>query len=183
MRRGIRGARAVRDAAALATAADMLAAHAPLLPGATVAGFVGVRGEPPTLALLAALRARGVRVLLPVLLDDMDLEWAAFDGELADGRLGMSEPTGARLGRDAIADADLVLCPALAVDREGRRLGQGGGSYDRALPRARCPILAVVFDDEVLATVPSEAHDRPVDGVLTPLAGLRWLGEGRNAGE
>ncbi len=49
-----------------------------------------------------------------------------------------------------------MLAPALAVDGEGRRLGQGGGSYDRALTRTRAPVLAVVFDDELLGEVPAE---------------------------
>ena len=55
-----------------------------------------------------------------------------------------------------------MLAPALAVDGAGRRLGQGGGSYDRALERAGAPVVAVVFDDEVLdGQIPVEAHDRP----------------------
>ena len=63
--------------------------------------------------------------------------------------------------------------PALAVDALGRRLGQGGGSYDRALTRTSAPVLAVVFEDELVAAVPTEPHDRPVSGVLTPEGGVR----------
>ena len=75
-----------------------------------------------------------------------------------------------------------MLVPALAVDRHGRRLGQGGGSYDRALPRTSAPVVAVVFGDEVLDTLPAEPHDRSVDGVLTPDRGLRWLRESPRGG-
>ena len=100
---------------------------------------------------------------------------AAFVGVLG-------EPAGPPLGRDAIGAADLVLVPALAVDEAGRRLGQGGGSYDRALPRTTAPVVAVVFGDEVLDTIPAERHDRPVDGVLTPEHGLRWLRESPGGG-
>ena len=75
----------------------------------------------------------------------------------SDRRLRMLEPAGPPLGRDAIAAADLVLVPALAVDVAGRRLGQGGGSYDRALPRATAPVVAVVFGDEVLDTIAGRA--------------------------
>ena len=179
LRAGLRAARRSRSAAARAAAGAALASHAPALPGATVAAFVGVRSEPPTVPLLDALQARGVRVLLPVLQPDLDLDWAAYTGSggLRDGPLGMREPPGPRLGRDALALADLVLAPALAIDRAGRRLGQGGGSYDRALPRTAARVVAVVFDDEVVDEIPVEPHDRPVDGVLTPDGGLRWCGE------
>jgi 5-formyltetrahydrofolate cyclo-ligase len=137
-----------------------------------------VRGEPPTLPLLAALRASGVRVLLPLLRDDLDLEWADYDGDaqhLLPGPRGVLHPAGASLGLEGISVAALVLAPALAVDGAGRRLGQGGGSYDRALARTTAPVLAVVFDDELLDTVPVQQHDRPVNGTLTPAGGVRYF--------
>jgi len=179
LRRVLRERRAARDDAARAAAGAALAAHAAELEAGTVAAFVAVRGEPPTLPLLGALRALGRRVLLPVLREDMDLEWAEFESEAAlrPARLGIPEPTGPSLGLHAIGDAGLVLAPALAVDLAGRRLGQGGGSYDRALERVAAPVVALVFDDEVLdEPIPVEAHDRPVAGVLTPSGGLRRLG-------
>jgi 5-formyltetrahydrofolate cyclo-ligase len=124
--------------------------------------------------LLVALHARGVRILLPLLRDDLDLEWAVFDGDA--GRLvaerGLLQPPGDSLGLGGIAEAALVLAPALAVDATGGRLGQGGGSYDRALTRTSAPVLGVVFDDELLESVPVESHDRAVDGTLTPGGGV-----------
>jgi 5-formyltetrahydrofolate cyclo-ligase len=179
LRRALRERRAARDDAARAAAGERLAAHAAAIPAGTVAAFVGTRTEPPTLPLLEALRAAGRRVLLPVLREDMDLEWAEFAGEdaLRPARLGLLEPAGPSLGLDAVAAADLVLAPALAVDAAGRRLGQGGGSYDRALERAAAPVVAIVFDDEVRdEPVPVEPHDHPVAGVLTPEDGVRWFG-------
>ena len=143
---------------------EALAAHAAALGAGPIAAFVGVRGEPPTLPLLAALRARGVRVLLPLLRDDLDLEWADYDGDprhLVPGPRGVLHPPGASLGLHGIAAAALVLAPALAVDGAGRRLGQGGGSYDRALARTSAPVLAVVFDDELLDAVPVAAARPP----------------------
>jgi 5-formyltetrahydrofolate cyclo-ligase len=184
LRRRLRGARAERGDDERAAAGAALARHAADLTGATIAAFVGVLGEPPTIPLLEALQGRGGRVLLPILLADMDLDWAAFTAAdaLVERRLRMLEPAGPALGHDAIATADLVLVPALAVDAAGRRLGQGGGSYDRALPRAAAPVVAVVFDDEVLERIPAERHDRPVDGVVTPEHGLRWLRESPGGG-
>ncbi|WP_237694396.1 5-formyltetrahydrofolate cyclo-ligase, partial [Streptomyces sp. SID2563] len=115
-------------------AASVLARHAlelPELSGArTVAAYVSVGREPGTRALLDALRARGVRVLLPVLLADNDLDWAAYEGAegLAKAGRGLLEPAGERLGPDAVLEADAVLLPGLAVDARGMRLGRGGGS-------------------------------------------------------
>jgi 5-formyltetrahydrofolate cyclo-ligase len=83
----------------------------------------------------------------------------------------LAEPAGRRLGPDAIARADVLVVPALAVDRAGRRLGQGGGSFDRALARARpdALVVALVHDDEVSSgPLPVEPHDRAVDVVVTP---------------
>ncbi|MFB7220556.1 5-formyltetrahydrofolate cyclo-ligase [Streptomyces sp. NPDC056227] len=145
----------------------------------TVAAYVSVGSEPGTRALLDALRARGVRVLLPVLLPDNDLDWAPYEGAgrlLPAGR-GLLEPDGPRLGPDAVLDADAVLLPGLAVDGRGMRLGRGGGSYDRVLARlaaagAHPSLIVLLYDNEVVATVPVEPHDHPVDAVVTP-AGTR----------
>ncbi|MCK1796798.1 5-formyltetrahydrofolate cyclo-ligase [Streptomyces sp. XM4193] len=147
----------------------------------TVAGYVSVGTEPGTRALLDALRERGTRVLLPVLLPDNDLDWAAYEGPerlLPAGR-GLLEPAGERLGAEAVADSEVVLLPGLAVDRSGLRLGRGGGSYDRVLARlaaagADPALVVLLYDDEVLARVPAEPHDRPVHAVVTPSGLLRF---------
>ncbi|KOT95603.1 5-formyltetrahydrofolate cyclo-ligase [Streptomyces sp. NRRL F-4711] len=171
----------------LREAADALARRALGLPevaGAhAVAAYVSVGAEPGTLALLDALRARGVRVLLPALLPDNDLDWGEYTGRdsLArvrhGGRMKLSEPAGERLGPDAVTRADVVLLPGVAVDGRGLRLGRGGGSYDRVLARleaagARPALLVLLYDREVVERVPAEPHDRPVDAVVTP-SGVR----------
>ncbi len=76
--------------------------------------------------------------------------------------------------------------PALAVDARGYRLGRGGGSYDRALARVsgQVPTIALLYDDELLPTVPTEAHDQRVRLAARPGPGLTWLpaaGSGRTA--
>lgn len=145
-----------------------------LVPGAPgrVAAYVSVGTEPGTAALLAALAARSVEVLLPVLLPDRDLDWALAADGLAPGPQGLQEPRGARLGPDAVADCALVVVPALAVDQVGNRLGRGGGSYDRALARARGQVVALLHDGEAVEELPVEPHDRPVHAVVTPLRGM-----------
>jgi 5-formyltetrahydrofolate cyclo-ligase len=149
----------------------------------TVAAYVSVGSEPGTRALLDALRARGVRVLLPALLPDNDLDWGEYagPGSLArvqhGGKMALFEPSGARLGADAVTAADVVLLPGLAVDARGMRLGRGGGSYDRVLARleragAHPRLVVLLYDTEVVAQVPAEAHDKPVHAVVTP-SGVR----------
>ncbi|MFF5161079.1 5-formyltetrahydrofolate cyclo-ligase [Streptomyces sp. NPDC000348] len=152
----------------------------------TVAAYVSVGSEPGTLALLDALRTRGARVLLPALLPDNDLDWGAYGGEgsLArvrhGARMALFEPAGPRLGPDAVTEADVVLLPGLAVDTRGVRLGRGGGSYDRVLARldragARPALVVLLYDTEVVGSVPAEPHDRPVHAVVTP-SGVRRFG-------
>ena len=113
--------------------------------------------------------------LLPVLLPDDDLNWAEYDGQLVPGRHGLLEPVGARLGVEAISGCELVLVPALLVDRRGVRLGRGGGSYDRALRRATGLTVALVHDDELVEELPCEEHDVRVAAVATPGGGLMRL--------
>ncbi|GHE98939.1 5-formyltetrahydrofolate cyclo-ligase [Streptomyces werraensis] len=171
-------------AAALARRALAL----PELAGArTVAAYVSVGSEPGTPALLDALRARGVRVLLPALLPDNDLAWGVYRGpdsllpaRHGGGRMTLLEPAGERLGPDAVTEADAVLLPGLSVDARGMRLGRGGGSYDRVLARlerarVRPALVVLLYDWEVVERVPAEPHDRPVDAVVTP-SGVRRFG-------
>ncbi|EGE43912.1 5-formyltetrahydrofolate cyclo-ligase [Streptomyces griseus] len=185
LRRELLAARALLTKEDAARTAAVLAGAALRLPeladARTVAAYVSVGREPGTRALLEALRGRGVRVLLPVLLADNDLDWAAYEGPehlLPAGR-GLLEPDGPRLGPAAVVEAQAVLLPGLAVDGAGMRLGRGGGSYDRVLARltaagAHPALVVLLYDDEVVARVPSEPHDRPVDAVVTPAGARRF---------
>lgn len=96
-------------------------------------------------------------MLIPVLLDDRDLDWTAW-------------PAGPSLGVDAIGGVEVVLAPALAASRLGMRLGRGGGSYDRALTRVApgVPVVALLYDDEIVPDVPADDWDRPVTAAITP---------------
>ncbi len=136
-----------------------------------VALYVSMGEEPQTGSLIDWLMATGREVLLPILYADNDLGWGVAPGaaDLVPGRRGMSEPP-VDLGPNAIATADLVICPAVAVARDGVRLGRGGGSYDRALARVRpgTPIWAAVYDAEVVEALPVDDHDQRVHAALTP---------------
>lgn len=128
-------------------------------PGSTVTLYESRAVEPRTTALTAVLQAHGIRVLWPITLTDLDLDWQ-----------DAADPERTPLGKAAIAEADLAFVPGLAVDRLGTRLGQGGGCYDKALPRSRAGVDVVCLlhpGEYGEATLPREPHDQPVGWVLT----------------
>ena len=142
-----------------------------------VAAYLSVGTEPGTAELVEALAQTGVEVLLPVLLPDGDLDWARAGEGVRPGAHRLLEPTGTRLGRDAVTACTLVVVPALSVDRAGVRLGRGSGSYDRALRRTRGRTVALLHDGEAVTALPAEPHDVPVHAVVTPSRGLVALRE------
>lgn len=147
-----------------------------------IAVYVSVPPEPGTRRLIADLSLAGHPLLLPALGTGAphSPDWAWYDGpdrmrpgmRVSQGMI--LEPDAPHRGASALALADLILVPALAVSAIGARLGTGGGWYDRALAhrRADVPLVALVGDDEVLADLPVEPHDRGVEYVSTP-AGVR----------
>jgi 5-formyltetrahydrofolate cyclo-ligase len=140
----------------------------------TLAAFVPDPTEPGHGRLPAALAGLGARVLLPVVPPvGRELDWAVDTGPLEPGRFGLLEPVGPRLGAAALGEADVVVVPALAVDRAGIRLGRGGGYYDTSLVHARpdAVLVSLLFDGERVEELPAEPHDRPVTAVVTPSGG------------
>lgn len=158
--------------------AEHLLTSAEVRRAASVAVYASVATEPGTGPLLEGLRAAGKRVILPLLQGDNDLDWAAYDDPagLRSARRGLLEPTGPALGADAIATADVVLVPGLAVGPEGMRLGRGGGSYDRALARVPVGTFTCVLlnSEELLDHVPADGHDRRVTAAATELGITRF---------
>lgn len=181
-RRMLRRRRAL-GAPALAATGEAVAARVLALPeiaaARCVAGYASFGTEPGTRTLLEGLLARGVQVLLPVLAPGGVLGWAAYEGW--DALIGeapgsvLRRPAGAVLPADALGAADVVLVPALAVDRAGRRLGRGRGSYDRALRHVPTgvPVVALLHEGELLDAVPVDPHDMTVTIVVTPAATVR----------
>jgi 5-formyltetrahydrofolate cyclo-ligase len=183
-RRRIRAARRARDP-------EVRARHTELLTEAALELAAGVDGpicahvpvgvEPWSAAGVEALHTAGHEVLLPVVVDSSrPLDWARYDGPdaLVAGPFGLWEPAGTRLGPDAVRRAHLVLLPALAADRRGVRLGQGGGFYDRTLPliEADVPLVVVLDEGELVDSLPAEPHDRRVSSALLPETGVTMLG-------
>jgi 5-formyltetrahydrofolate cyclo-ligase len=180
LRARLLGARARRPEEERAAAGRLIRDHVLSLPEAqmagTVAAYFSVGAEPDTRGLVYALWKRGTYVVLPLLRPDGDLDWASYEGpdSLVPGPRGLLEPAEPPRGVDAVARASLILAPALAVDAQGNRLGRGGGSFDRALARvgARVPVIAVLYDGELLEQVPAEPHDRPVRLAVLPSRGI-----------
>ena len=150
-----------------------------------VCAYLPVGVEPWSTAGVEALRAAGHEVLLPVVADGPGpgragpLDWARYAGPdaLAPGPFGLREPAGPRLGPSAVTRAGLILLPALAVDRRGVRLGQGGGFYDRTLAAVGPHVLlaAVLGDGELVDELPAEPHDRRVGLAVLPSSGVTAL--------
>jgi len=161
LRREVLAARRSRSPEQRAADAESLALHVLDLPElqepTTAAAYASFGSEPGTGPLLAGLARRGSQVLLPVLLVDRDLDWTGPDDDV-------------RLGVGAVARARVVVCPGLAADPSGARLGRGGGSYDRALARCGADTVRVLLlhDDELVESVPTATHDQRVHIVVTP---------------
>ncbi len=155
---------------------DRVLALPEVQPATTVAAYASLPDEPGTGPLLDALHSRGLTVLLPVVQSDLYLDWAVHEpGRQHLNRMGIPEPTSAPRGPQALSAASVVICPGLAGDLEGHRLGRGAGCYDGALAfldhaELRCLLL---YDDEVLDAVPTNPRDQPVDVLLTPAHTLR----------
>lgn len=147
---------------------------------AVVAAYVPIRTEPGSPEMLDVLAELCETVLLPVVRtgpagEHLPLQWGRYvAGELSPARFGLTEPTGPPLPASALAEAQVVLVPALAVDRRGVRLGRGGGFYDRSLPlcAAGTRLVALVRDGDVVDELPGEPHDVPMTHALTPAGGL-----------
>ena len=136
-----------------------------------IAAFIPTPTEPPIAHGLNTLVKAGVSVIVPVSVADGLLDWVELAPDAISSTtkdiMGMPIPsTGVSTSP---SDLDAVLIPAAAVDRDGNRLGWGKGFYDRFLPSIDGDplLIAVVFDSDCVDQVPTEAHDAPIDVILT----------------
>lgn len=171
----------LRERRRITTRTDRIAADASItqnlvdlttdLGATSIAAYLSTPDEPGTREFLAWACDHDIRVLLPISRADGLLDWAPFDGKGEDeDLLGMPTPTSELLGPIAINSVDLILVPAASVDRSGMRMGWGRGYFDKTLgSMENCPpVYAVIFDEELVDSVPAERHDQRVDGVVTP---------------
>jgi 5-formyltetrahydrofolate cyclo-ligase len=177
-RRRLEAARRLADAPARLAA--QVADAVTLPPGGIVSGYVAMPDEIDPAPLLGRLRARGHLTALPVVVArDAPLVFRAWaPGEPLDpGVLGIPAPTLAA----PLLVPHLMLVPLVAFDAAGRRLGQGGGFYDRTLARRRAegpPLVAlgIAFSVQEFPALPAEPFDQPLDGIATE-EGVTWFGK------
>lgn len=172
VRAEIAAARAVhRDEQA---AADAVAGRVLGLPAAgrarTVLAYAALPGELDPAPAAAALRSAGARIAYPRVCgpDRLALHWADA-ADLAPGYCGIREPAeDAESARPE--EIDLALVPGVAFGQDCCRLGRGGGFYDRLLPHLRDDafVVGLAYDEQIVDDVPREAHDVPLDAVVTP---------------
>ncbi|MDE2304506.1 MAG: 5-formyltetrahydrofolate cyclo-ligase [Gammaproteobacteria bacterium] len=156
-------------------AAAALAAERGFKAGARLAAYLPVAFELDTAALLAAARRRGVRVYVPVVIDRRRrrIEFRPLDGRLRRGAYGIPVPERAHAALGA-RWFDLVAVPLVGVDRRGRRLGMGGGYYDRAFAFRRLRrtwrgprLVGLAFDCQRVDSIGAEAWDLGLDALAT----------------
>lgn len=181
IREHARAARSALDPASRQAASEALAARLCSLRRLSSARLVLAYGATPEeidpAAAVACLRSNGALIAYPrierpgvlgvYLIDE--------DTELVPGPYGLVEPT-AGAHRAELAQIDAVIVPGVAFDAHGRRLGYGGGYYDRLLPllRADCVLIGVGYDQQVVDSIPAENHDVRLSAVVTP---TRVLGD------
>ena len=165
--RRIRAAIADRSERSLRLCAEAVAECDRAGSGLAVLAFCGAGSEPDTASLIGALLAAGHTVHLPRVEGKVMVAVRVWPGEeLQAGAFGIPSPSGPAVDPSTI---DLVFVPGLAFTSDGRRLGQGGGFYDRFLPLLRpgCLTIGVGFVEQLVEYLPVEPHDRVLDRILT----------------
>jgi 5-formyltetrahydrofolate cyclo-ligase len=144
-------------------------------PGTVVSGFWPIRSEADIRPAMFAMRERGARLSLPIVLDRTTIVFRELirGAPLVDTGFGTAGP-----GEEAeILDPQIMMVPLAAFDRRGHRIGYGAGHYDRAIARLHDKgisprLIGVAFDCQEVPLVPNEWHDIMLSDVLTE-TGLR----------
>jgi 5-formyltetrahydrofolate cyclo-ligase len=142
-----------------------------------IASYISFGDEPNTTDLNAKLLENGKALYLPRIIGD-ELEWVQWNGDasqLIPSKLSKNilEPTGPAISE--LSKIELVIVPALRIDRSGYRLGQGGGFYDRALTKLSAWSIGLIHPDEISSEdLPRESFDISLKAAATPDLLLRF---------
>ncbi|MFC2285550.1 MAG: 5-formyltetrahydrofolate cyclo-ligase [Corynebacterium matruchotii] len=133
-----------------------------------VAAYAPMAREPGGSLLVPALARLTTELWLPACRPGRMLRWGRYagPGSVCAGMWGILEPRDAPQESDFLGSLDGVFVPAIAVDDQGFRLGQGAGFYDRALAGCAAPTVAVVYASEIMP-VPHEPHDVMLDIIVS----------------
>jgi len=138
-----------------------------------VASYISYEFEPETSDVNQRLIENGKKVFLPRLLENNDIKWVSWNG--SSENLTKVEKIYEPIGDAVEVELDVIILPALHVDRMGNRLGQGGGSYDRALSRSKAFKIALLHYGELTSEIlPIQPHDEKIDAAATPEIVVRF---------
>ena len=147
-----------------------------LLSARVVLAYAALPSEIDPAPAIWRLRARGAAIAYPRIEAPgiLAMHLVSHELELIAGPFGLAQPSehAPRAARDTI---DAVILPGVAFDECGRRLGYGGGYYDRLLPTLRpdCLRIGIAFDEQLQETIPAEEHDARVHILVTPSRVIR----------
>ena len=147
--------------------AALFRAHPLYQQAKSISGYLPYNQEVRTVPMLRQAQLDGKRVAVPkVYGDTMKFLWLDDLSAVAPGAYNIPEPIAD--GPEADDETALVLMPGLAFDPEGRRLGYGGGFYDRFLAKEpNHPLVALCYGFQMFDHLDVDAHDIPVDAVLS----------------
>lgn len=134
----------------------------------TVFCFVSYGGEPETRDIIADILKQGKRLCVPRCLDEGQMECVLIEGLscLRPGYKGILEPKEGLPVLDP-AEIDMAVVPGMAFTREGARLGQGGGFYDRFMEKTKAFTCGICYSEFLLEDIPAESFDKKVSAVVT----------------
>ena len=153
---------------------DYLATSPEFSQAKVIASYMSYGDEPATHQLNQALIAAGKFLLLPRI-NGEDLDWVQWSGDAENLQISkkIPEPSGPIF--TDLAKIEIVVVPALRIDRSGYRLGQGRGYYDRALPRLSAWSIGLIHPDEISSEdLPREPWDHPLHAAATPDLTVRF---------
>ena len=153
---------------------EFLAASAEFSQAEIIASYMAYGDEPDTNQLNQSLIASGKNLLLPRI-NGEDIDWVQWRGSLENlqSQKNILEPIGETF--TDLAKIEIIVVPALRIDRSGYRLGQGGGYYDRALPKLSAWSIGLIHPDEISSEdLPREPWDFPLHAAATPDLVLRF---------
>lgn len=136
-----------------------------------IALYLPVNGEVDTRGMIEAAQTSGKEVCVPVVKGEGAMCLVLHEplDKLGKGKHSIPEP----VGKPERHHVDMVVVPGVVFDREGHRIGMGGGYYDRYLKDRKCVNVGVCFGFQLVEKLPREAHDVPMDIIITEREVLR----------